>query len=104
MENVTAFVDFVLRHEDAKLSGVITRIQGDSGGRTRFGIAERWHPELTSTGFYTTMRTYSATNSTAAQGYLENSYITPSAGPVTVTRSIRYCCCSHLHCGPASSG
>jgi lysozyme family protein len=34
---------FVLRHEDPHLSGIVTE---DSGGRTRFGIAERSHPEL----------------------------------------------------------
>ncbi|HEX4716152.1 MAG TPA: glycosyl hydrolase 108 family protein [Ktedonobacteraceae bacterium] len=34
---------FVLRNEDPHLSGIVTE---DSGGRTRFGIAERFHPEL----------------------------------------------------------
>jgi len=40
---------FVLRNEDPHLSGVVTK---DSGGRTRFGIAERFHPEL-GDAFYT---------------------------------------------------
>ncbi len=35
---------FVLQHEDATLSG---RVTIDAGGRTRFGIAEKFHPELT---------------------------------------------------------
>lgn len=42
-------IEFVMREEDETLSGVITE---DAGGRTRFGIAERWHPEVTATGFY----------------------------------------------------
>jgi lysozyme family protein len=35
---------FVLQHEDATRSG---RVTVDAGGRTRFGIAEKFHPELT---------------------------------------------------------
>jgi lysozyme family protein len=34
---------FVLRHEDPSRSGKVTE---DAGGRTRFGIAGRFHPEL----------------------------------------------------------
>src|SRR5215510_960698 len=36
-------ITFVLHNEDAHLSGVVTE---DAGGRTRFGVAERFHPEL----------------------------------------------------------
>jgi lysozyme family protein len=36
-------ITFVLHNEDALLSGIVTC---DSGGRTRFGIAEKFHPEL----------------------------------------------------------
>src|SRR5438270_8975933 len=36
-------IRFVLRNEDPHLSGIVTE---DSGGRTRLGIAERFHPEL----------------------------------------------------------
>ena len=35
--------EFVLLHEDASRSGKVTE---DTGGRTRFGIAEKFHPEL----------------------------------------------------------
>jgi lysozyme family protein len=35
--------EFVLLHEDASRSGKVTE---DAGGRTRFGIAEKFHPEL----------------------------------------------------------
>jgi lysozyme family protein len=38
----TAFA-FVLQHEDAPRAGKVTT---DAGGRTRFGIAERFHPDL----------------------------------------------------------
>ena len=34
---------FVLQHEDSTRSGKVTV---DTGGRTRFGIAERFHPDL----------------------------------------------------------
>jgi lysozyme family protein len=43
MANFEEALVVVLRHEDAKLSGTVTE---DSGGRTRFGIAERFHPQL----------------------------------------------------------
>src|SRR5215831_10933204 len=38
----TAFL-FTLQHEDAARSGKVTI---DAGGRTRFGIAEKFHPDL----------------------------------------------------------
>ena len=60
MADIQQATDVVLRQEDSRMSGVITTIPGDSGGRTRFGIAERWHPELTATGFFTTMPTAEA--------------------------------------------
>jgi lysozyme family protein len=34
---------FTLQHEDSTRSGKVTE---DAGGRTRFGIAERFHPDL----------------------------------------------------------
>jgi lysozyme family protein len=43
MANFNDALAFVLRNEDPHLSGVVTE---DAGGRTRFGIAERFHPEL----------------------------------------------------------
>lgn len=52
MANVQAAIDYVLRFEDPTLSGVVTT---DPGGRTRFGIAERFHPELTNCLFYSSM-------------------------------------------------
>jgi len=55
MSDVDVAIDFVLRQEDARMSGIITNVPGDKGGRTRFGVAETSHPELTHTGFYDTM-------------------------------------------------
>ena len=49
MANFDEALAFVLRNEDPHLSGVVTE---DSGGRTRLGIAERFHPDLGDT-FYT---------------------------------------------------
>lgn len=48
-------ITFVLRQEDSKISGVVTDNPADRGGRTRFGIAETYNPDLTKTGFYDTM-------------------------------------------------
>ena len=36
-------IEFVLKHEDAKLSGEITH---DSGGTTKFGISHKAHPNV----------------------------------------------------------
>lgn len=53
MTNTEIAIDFVLRNEDAKLSGVIVR--DNNGARVRFGVNERFHPKLTDAGFYGTM-------------------------------------------------
>lgn len=55
MSDVKTAVDFVLHQEDSKMSGVVTNNPRDTGGRTRFGIAEKFHPELTATGFFDDM-------------------------------------------------
>lgn len=52
MADVSAAIHYVLGWEDSTLSGVITV---DGGGRTRFGIAEKFHPELTASLFYSSM-------------------------------------------------
>ena len=44
----TAFL-LTLQHEDSTRSGKVTE---DAGGRTRFGIAEKFHPDLPE-GFFT---------------------------------------------------
>jgi len=40
---------FILKHEDASGKGEVTT---DSGGRTRFGLAQRYNPDLTDENFY----------------------------------------------------
>lgn len=52
MADVNKAIDFVLRQEDAKLSGVCTNSPADRGGLTRFGIASKWHPDLLRAGYY----------------------------------------------------
>jgi lysozyme family protein len=39
---------FTMQHEDPHLSGVVTT---DAGGRTRFGIAQKFHPDLAESFF-----------------------------------------------------
>lgn len=43
MADFKAAFSFVLQHEDSTRSGKVTL---DAGGRTRFGIAEKFHPDL----------------------------------------------------------
>jgi lysozyme family protein len=43
MADFEAAFDFVMNHEDPQRSGKVTE---DAGGRTRFGIAQKFHPEL----------------------------------------------------------
>jgi lysozyme family protein len=42
-------VDYVMFWEDEKLEGKVTN---DAGGRTRFGLASKWNPQLTDANFY----------------------------------------------------
>jgi type VI secretion system secreted protein VgrG len=56
MADTNKAIMFVLRQEDSTLSGICTNSLGDRGGRTRFGIASRWHPDLVRAGFYETDR------------------------------------------------
>jgi lysozyme family protein len=72
MADVNAAIDYTLQWEDSTLSGKITV---DSGGRTRFGIAERFHPELTNCLYYTTMGQIAALQ--IARGIYELSYAQP---------------------------
>lgn len=48
MSEFSPAFDFVMQHEDASRSGCVTK---DAGGRTRFGIAQKFHPELPETFF-----------------------------------------------------
>jgi lysozyme family protein len=52
LANLDAAIQYVLGFEDSTLSGKVTV---DAGGRTRFGIAEKYHPELHNSLFFTSM-------------------------------------------------
>jgi lysozyme family protein len=73
MANVSAAIDYVLGWEDSTLSGVITTTP--DGMRTRFGIDEHWHPELTNCLFYSSMGSVAALQ--IARGIYEVSYCDP---------------------------
>lgn len=49
MADTNSAIVYVLRNEDSRMTGKVTT---DRGGRTRFGIAEKYHPHLDAT-FYT---------------------------------------------------
>ena len=72
MANIEAAIRYVLSWEDPTLSGVVTV---DSGGRTRFGIAERSHPELAASLFYTSMGSVAALKT--AEGIYGREYAEP---------------------------
>ena len=52
MADIVSSIDYVIRQEDARMSGDVTIDLRDSGKATRYGIAERWHPELFASGFF----------------------------------------------------
>ena len=53
MANKNGIIQWVIRFEDSTLSGTVSNLLGDSGGKTRFGIAANEHPEVPAS-FYTT--------------------------------------------------
>jgi len=53
MADVQKAIGFVLGLEDDhKYPGFITQLRGDTGGKTRLGIASRFHPDLVESGFF----------------------------------------------------
>ena len=52
MADVCKAIDFMLRQEDATLSGTVTNAANDNGGCTRFGLCAKWHPALVVAGFF----------------------------------------------------
>lgn len=52
MADAKQAIDLVIRQEDSTLSGIITNRPSDRGGCTRFGLTERWHPELAAQNFF----------------------------------------------------
>ena len=73
MADVTAAIEYVLQWEDSMLSGKITSTA--DGKRTRFGIDEHWHPELTNCLFYSSMGKVAALE--IARGIYELRYCQP---------------------------
>ena len=73
MANVETAIDYVLGWEDATLSGVVTT--APDGKRTRFGIDEHWHPELTNCLYFGSMGKVAALQ--IARGFYDNSYCQP---------------------------
>ena len=53
MADIRKAVEFMLRQEDARLSGTVTNAASDNGGFTRFGLCAKWHPALVAAGFFT---------------------------------------------------
>ena len=77
MADLAIAVDFVLRQEDSTLAGVVTHTRGDPGGATRWGISERWHPELVKTGFYDVSRMSAYNAKTVAERIYVGQYAAP---------------------------
>jgi lysozyme family protein len=51
MSDYASAIDFVIHLEDSTLSG---RVEHDADGATRYGLLDRWHPDLVEAGYYTT--------------------------------------------------
>jgi lysozyme family protein len=77
LSDPTQSIDFVLKQEDATLSGVITNEANDAGGLTRFGLCAKWHPELVAAGFYEPTM-----DSATARTMAETAYATAYANPL----------------------
>jgi lysozyme family protein len=73
MANVDEAIDYVLGWEDANLSGAITTAA--DGKRTRFGIDERWHPELSNCLYFSSMGQVAALQ--IARGIFDVNYCQP---------------------------
>lgn len=73
MADLQIAIDYVLEWEDSTLSGAITT--ASDGKRTRFGIDEHWHPELTNSLYYSSMGQVAAL--LVARGIYEANYCEP---------------------------
>ena len=77
MADVDAAITYTLQFEDSTLSGKITV---DEGGPTRFGIAEKYHPELSNCLFFNSM------GSIAALAIAKGIYATQYAEPLCIAQ------------------
>jgi lysozyme family protein len=73
MANVDEAIDYTLGFEDSTLSGKITETA--DGKRTRFGIDQHYHPELTNCLFFSSMGSIAALQ--IARGIYNTSYAEP---------------------------
>lgn len=55
MASFETALDYVMRQEDRRMLGNVSNDPSDRGGRTRFGISEKYHPDLTPTGYFDNM-------------------------------------------------
>lgn len=72
MADAKQAIDFVMRQEDSALSGAITDNPNDRGGCTRFGLTERWHPELAAQGFFSDSMSAADALALAESAYAES--------------------------------
>jgi lysozyme family protein len=86
MADIARAITFVLRLEDSTLSGAITKLSGDTGGMTRFGLAIRFHPELIQSGYFSNMDNSDAFT-VAVQTY-QNVYASRLAIPLLADQRI----------------
>lgn len=77
MADVSAAIEYVLRQEDESMEGVITSTP--DGKRTRYGIDEHYHHELTSCMFYS-----KDMSSTAALIIARKVYVDSYADPLCI--------------------
>lgn len=92
MADINTATVFVLHQEDASMSGITTNATNDHGGRTRWGIAENAHPELSATGFFATMSN-EASLATAEQVYAKD-YALPLCLNELDNQAVANCCLS----------
>lgn len=90
MADAKTAIEFVMREDHETLSGKVTE---DVGGRTRFGIAERWHPEVTATGFYEAPVPVAMAQ---AEAIYDNGYWLPMNGAAVVSQYVTVVAQFHL--------
>jgi lysozyme family protein len=76
MADVKQAIDFVLRQEDATMSGKVVDLR-DGAGWTRFGITSKFHPELIPAGFFDETKVNRDEALAIAERVYGTSYATP---------------------------
>ena len=78
---------YTLRNEDSTLSGKVYKTPGDKGGRTRYGLAEAGHPELSVVGFYEDTIPQNAAYEVAVEAY-GTGYWNPMRGDEFISEQV----------------